>query len=167
MAITTTYAAQVPEGGASRTADSAVQVYPIDRHGKLRFIYGKVTQGAAAGDDGSFLYFAKLPTGRKRIIPYLCRYKLTALGAARVMKVGHAAYYDRSQVGAAQTAADDDAFMAAIDVSGATDALWPTTLPGIKFDMFSRDEIFLYATITGGTIPAAAVAQFLVAYLYE
>jgi hypothetical protein len=166
MSITTTYAVQTPEGGAGRTADSALQIYPIDRHGKLRFIYGKVTQGAAAGDDGSFLYFAKLPKGRKRIVPYLCRYKLTALGAARVMKVGHGAYYDRSAVGAVATAAVDNAFMSAIDVSGATDALWPTTA-GIKFDMFSRDEIWLYATITGGTVPAAAVAQFLVAYLYD
>lgn len=140
--------------------------YPIDQHGKLRFLYGKATQGAAAGDDGSSVKLFKLPQGRKRIITYLSRYKVSALGAARVMKVGYDAYYDRSAINSDPQPASDNAFMAGIAMTNATDALWPTTA-GIKYDIFSRDEVWIRATITGGTIPAAATFEMLLAYLYE
>ncbi len=158
MAITTTNSDQLTDG---------YRKYPIDDHGKLRMQYAKATQGAAAGDDGSFMNLFKLPPGRKRIIPWLSRYKVSALGSSRVMKVGHAAYQARSAPNA-QEAADDDAFMSAIDVSANVVAFWPLVYASpMKFDIFSSDEVLIYLTITGGTIPAAAVFEFWMAYIYE
>jgi len=112
MAITTTNSDQLTEG---------FRKYPIDDHGKLRMQYAKVTQGAAAGDDGSFANLFKLPPGRKRILPFLSRYKVSALGSSRVMKVGYAAYQARPPANTAEVA-DDDALMSAIDVSSAVAA---------------------------------------------
>lgn len=144
------------------------RVYPIDKHGKLRFMFATFANDAVAGDDGSMLKICVLPFGRKRIIPWLSRYQVSAFGASRVMKIGHRAYYDRSDPSAAAQAEDDDAFASGIDVSAAAHAFWPTAAAGLfKFDMFSREPIELFATITGGTIPANATANFAVAYLYE
>lgn len=156
MAITVTAAAELVAGA---------RVYPIDKSGKLRFYHGKITQGAAAGDDGSSGTICVIPHGRARFIPYLSRYKVSALGAARVMKVGHELYYPLTSAETTE-AQNLTLFMSAIDVSGATDALWPTTA-GIKYDVYSRSGITLTATITGGTIPAAATLEFLVAVIFE
>lgn len=159
MAITTTKAAELADG---------YRKYPIEDHGKLRFAYGKITQGAAAGDDGSFGIICKLPPGRKRILPFLSRYKVSALGSSRVMKVGHQAYRDRGEVSDTGEADDDDAFMSAIDVSSAVAAFWPSAATSaLKFDIYSVDEVVIYLTITGGTIPAAATFEFAIAYIYE
>lgn len=159
MAITTIQADQLA-GGFRR--------YPISDHGKLRFQYGKATQGAVAGDDGSMVEMFRLPPGRKRILPWLSRYSVSALGASRVMKVGLRAYFDRSVVGGTAQAENDDEFMSGIDVSSATaNVAWPITLTGMKWDVFSRDEIMIFVTITGGTIPAVATFEMIMAYIYE
>ena len=157
MAVTVTNAAQMADG---------YRKLPIEDHAKLRFMYGKITQGVAAGDAGSSVVIGKLPPGRVRVIPYLSRYKVSALGAARVMDIGHDLYYDRTEDADAGEAAAAAVFANDIDVSGATDALFPVTA-GLKFDMFSRDGITLRATVAGGTIPAAATFEFNIAYLYE
>lgn len=142
--------------------------YPIDQHGKLRFIFATVVNDAVAGDDGSMIKVGVLPFGRKRIIPWMSRYQVSAFGASRVMKIGHRAYYDRSDPSAAAQAEDDDAFASGIDVSAAAQAFWPAGATGLfKFDMFSREPIEIFATITGGTVPANATANFAIAYLYE
>jgi hypothetical protein len=159
MAITTTKAAELADG---------YRKYPIEDHGKLRYAYGKITQGAAAGDDGSFGIIAKLPPGRKRILPRQSSYKVSALGASRVMKVGHRLYYDRGDVADAGEAENDSAFMSAIDVSSAVNSAWPTAASSaLKYDIYSIGEVEIFLTITGGTIPAAATFEFLIAYLYE
>ena len=64
--------------------------YPVDEHGKLRFLNARVVQGAAAGDIGSTMLIGDLPPGRVRIIPWLSRYKGTALGAAPTTEIAHA-----------------------------------------------------------------------------
>lgn len=158
MAVETLLSVQLAEG---------YRKYPIDDHGKLRFQYANAVQ-AVAGDDGSFVHLFKLPPGRKRILPHLSKYKVSALGASRVMKVGHGAY--RANVLAAGVAAvdepaDDDAFMVSIDVSSATNAAWTAT--SMKFDIYSMNEVLIYLTITGGAIDVGETFEFLMAYLYE
>lgn len=157
MAITVTSAAQLADG---------YRKYPISDHGKMRILYGKATQGAAAGDDGSSIIIGVLPPGRVRILPYLCRYKGSALGAARVMGIGYDAYFASNQGGAVAEAAAAGAFGAAIDVSGATDANFPVT-GGMKYDIYSRAGVQIRLTITGGTIPAAATFEMLIVYVCE
>ena len=159
MAIKTLIPAQLADGA---------RIYPIDEHGKMRVQYATVQNDAVAGDDGSFVRICKLPPGRKRLMLPLCRYKVSALGASRVMKIGHRAYYDRSEPSATAQAEDDDAFASAIDVSAAVNATFPVAAASpLKFDMFSREAFELFATITGGTIPAAATFEFQIVYVYE
>lgn len=139
--------------------------YPTDDHGKLRFLYGKATNDTGAAlDAGSTVVIGELPSGRVRVLPYLSRYRVSALGASRVMAIGHKAYFDR---GVPETAPaeplDADAFAGAIDVSSATNA----SLTDVKFDLYSRRGVELIATVTGGTIPTGATFEFAIAYLYE
>jgi hypothetical protein len=157
MAITITNSAQLADG---------YRRYPTEDHGKLRFLYGKVTQGAAAGDIGSTMIIGRLPPGRVRVLPYLSRYKASAWGAARTLSIGHAAYFDQTGVGDTGEPAAPAAFASAVDVSAATDAAFPT-LAGMKFDMYSRNGIEINATVAGGTIPVAATLEVCLAYITE
>jgi len=157
MAITTTQAPNLIEGS---------RVYPINDHGKLRFMTGLVTQGAAAGDDGSFVEFFRLPPGRVRVLPWLGRLRCSALGASRVLKIGHRAYQSQAPGGGVNPVAeDDDAFASGLNVSAA--ALVTINTADLKGDMYSRSGIVVYGTVTGGTIPAAAQLELMLPYLYE
>lgn len=155
------------------TADalaSGFRRYPIDDHGKLRYLMAKLTNTVDAGDDGSVGIIGRLAPGRKRILPWLSRYKVsgTVFGAARVMKIGHRAYDARSEAGVSQEPEDDDALASGIDVSAAAQNMLATGASGIfKFDMFSREEVELFLTITGGTWPVGSVVELAIAYLYE
>lgn len=143
--------------------------YPIDDHGKLRFQWAKaVNDTGAAGDDGSTATLFKLPPGRKRIIPWLSRFKASAFGASRVLKIGHRAYDARSEVGVAQELEDDDAFASAIDISSAAQAMFVSAATAnFKFDIWSREEVEIFATVTGGTWPTDGTLEVALAYLYE
>ncbi len=154
MAITETNAAHL----------DAVRPTPIDEHGKMRCIAATITQGAAAGDAGSTVIIGKLPPGPVRVIPHLCKYKVTALGSSRTMDIGHKAYQSRGDVAQTNEAEDDNAFADNIDVSSATDAAFPNTA-GQKWDMWSANGITLFATVDSGTIPAAAVFEFLIVFV--
>lgn len=137
--------------------------HPIDDHGKLRFAYGKVTADGALAADGT-LALASLPSGRKRILPHLSRITTSAFGAGRTLDVGTAAYMSRP-AGSDPEAADPDAFVDGLDVSAAVTAdEWSTDL---KFDLYSLDEIVVYGTVLGGTMPDGATVEVLIAYLYE
>ena len=157
MAITVTKALQIADGARR---------YPIDDHGKLRFLYAKVVQ-VGLGDIGSSFILGTLPFGRVRLLPFLSRYKGAALGAARTMSIGHDAYYSTSTPSnAAPVAAAAAAFANAIDVSAATEANFPV-LAGLKHDLYSRDGVQLRATFAGGTIADASTFEFLIAYMAE
>lgn len=138
--------------------------YPIDDHGKLRFQYGSVDALAVAYAQNDQIDMFRLPPGRLRILPWLCRYSTSAWGAARTLSFGNRAYSTRPPD---QTLEPElgTTFLSAVDVSGATNAVaFGTTL---KFDMYSRTEITLFATIGGGTMPIAGTLGILLAYLYE
>jgi|SRR5688572_8292226 len=149
----------------AKELDPDYRAYPVDEHGKYRLQYGSFVN-VGAGDAGSTIEVCELPPGRVRILPYASRFSLSALGAARLMKIGHHAYNDRSTPSTADAVVeDDDAFAVGLDVSAATNAVvWSNA---IKYDIFSRAGVKVFATITGGTIPDGAVGQFLLAYIYE
>src|SRR5690606_24556732 len=95
--------------------------YPIDDHGKLRFMpfyYKNETGGTLA--DGTQIDLNDLPPGRVRILPNLSRYRVTALGTSRTLDIGLRAYNDKSipddDSGEIE---DDDALVADKDVSAA------------------------------------------------
>lgn len=138
--------------------------YPIDDHGKLRFQYFSIAAlpVAYAQDDTVVLF--RLPPGRIRHLPHLSRITVSALGSSRTIDIGHKAYSKRPPDNDVE-ADDVDAFIDGLDVAtGVTSVVWGT---GMKFDMYSREEISVYMTILGGTMPVAASASGIFAYLYE
>lgn len=151
---------------------TGVRRYPIDDHGKLRFAWARVNNDTAAiGDDGSYADIFKLPPGRKRIVPWLSRYKVSgvAFGAARVMKIGHRAYYDRSDVSQAAQAENDSAIVSGVSVAAAAQGFITGGAAGdiFKYDIFSREEVGIFLTVTGGTWPIGSIIEIAMAYLYE
>lgn len=154
MAVTNVLAEHLQDGQRPRPAEDT---------GKLRVIYAEVNQGAAAGDATSTWEIAKLPPGKVIVWPHLCKYRVDALGAARVMDIGHRAYISRGDAGQTTEAEDEDAFALNIDVSGATNAAFPAT-GGVAYEMWSAQGITLYASVAGGTIPANATGEFVIVY---
>lgn len=136
--------------------------YPIDDHGKLRYAYAKVTAAEALAANGTMALF-NLPSGRKRVLPHLSRISTSAFGAGRTLDLGHAAYTKGAP--ANQEAEDADAFIDGLDVSSAV-AAQPVG-SSLKFDMYSVDEVLVFATVLGNTMPANATVEVLLAYLYE
>lgn len=160
MAITAAKSDQV----LARSTDGA-RLKTVEEHGKFRvqYFYYKNTTGAAL-DDGSTIDLVVLPFGTVRILPGLCRLRTTAFGAARVLKIGHKAYQSTGNAGN-NVADDDDAFVSGVDISAAiANTALATT---IKFDIYSRAEVTLYATVTGGTIPINAEIEGYFTYIYE
>lgn len=138
--------------------------YPIDDHGKFRIQEFQVSALTGALADGGTIGLFWLPPGRKRIIPCLSRITHSAFGAARLLDIGHDAYMPRPP-GNTPEAADPDAFVTDLDVAAAGNAVaWSTTL---KFDMYSLDEVLVYATVTGGTMPVGATLSGFCVYVYE
>jgi hypothetical protein len=138
--------------------------YPIDDHGKLRFQYANVPALAVAYAANDQIELFKLPPGRVRILPHLSRISTSAWGASRTIDIGHRAY-SKNPPDADLEAEDGDAFIDGMDVSAAVNAaVWSTAL---KFDMYSRTETVVFATILGGTMPVAGTLAVLCAYLYE
>lgn len=139
--------------------------YPVDDHGKLRMQFFTVSALTGALADGDTVALFWLPPGRKRILPGLSRITTSAFGAARTLDIGHDAYASRPSGEADANDADPDAFVDGMDVSAAVNgAAWGTTL---KFDIYSIDEVLVYATILGGTMPVGASMSGYMAYLYE
>lgn len=148
---------------ANHLIDGA-RAQPADDGGKLRTITATIAQGAAAGDAGSTWDIAKLPPGKIKVLPHLCRYRVDALGASRTMNVGNRAYMSRGDQAMTNEAVQDNAYINALDVSGATNANFPVTA-GMTWDMWSTQGVMVFATINGGTIPAGATAEFIIVYV--
>lgn len=138
--------------------------YPISDHGKLRFVYGKVTAAAALSAGGT-MALAMLPPGRLRVLPQLSRITTSAFGAGRTLDVGYGAFQDRPSGTADPVVADPDAFIDGLDVSGAVIAGVVGT--GLKFDLYSLSGIVVQGTVLGGTFPNLGTVELLLAYLYE
>ena len=124
------------------------------------------TQGAAAGDANSLQYLWQFPPGRIVFFPKLSFYQWAAFGASRVLDIGHAAYTNESgtTVAASANRFDDN-----VDVSSAGSALMGSDqviadAPGIEF--VSTSGVDIYATVTGGTIPAGTVISGYLVYAH-
>lgn len=138
--------------------------FPIDDHGKVRMQYGSVAALTVAYAANDQIELFKLPPGRKRILPCLSRVSCSAFGAARTLDLGYRAYSTRPS-DTADEVEDGDAFIDGMDVSAALNAAAMSTV--LKYDMYSRTEVTVFATILGGTMPIGATLQILMAYLYE
>ena len=138
--------------------------YPIDGHGKLRVQYFTVSALTVALAADSTIGLVWMPPGRKRILPNLSLVTHSAFGAGRTLDIGHAAYLDRP-AGMATAVDDPDAFVDGLDVAAAAAAT--AFDDSLKFDMYSMDEVLVYATVLGGTMPVGATLEGYITYLYE
>lgn len=152
MAVTT-------EETTQRANQQTEPVTPIERseHGSMDALRFDHTQGAAAGDANSTIDIWEFQGGLVRIAEL--HFAVSAYGASRVLKFGHRAYVDNT---GATVAEDDDAFASALDVSGAADIF---DLVDVLIE--SRDGFIMFATVTGGTIPAAATTAGFVKHVRE
>lgn len=142
-----------------------VRKYPIDSHGKLRMAFFSVSALAVAYAQNDQIDLCKLPPGRKRLLPNLSRFTGSAFGASRTLHIGHRAYMARPVAQAAMEAENATALVNALDVSGAlASVVWSTVM---KYDIYSLDEVVLFASINGGTMPIAASLSGFVTYVYE
>ena len=138
-------------------------------HGRVKAMYFEYTQGSTAGADGDTINLVQLPAGRLRVLAHLSRINVSALGASRVMNVGYTAFTQPGATAAAAPStvnADADFFCSAVDVSAATSTTFDeSTTATLGNQLESTDGIVLNATITGGTIPAAAIVRGVVYYI--
>jgi len=160
-------------GATGKTVDAAelaadYRRYPIDDHGKLRYAYGKVTSPVGGVAANSTLALLWLPAGRKRLIMPMSYIAWGVFGAGRTLDVGYDAFMKRPP-GEAVEAADPDALIDGLDVAAAGQRQWGLTAAAVpmKYDMYSLNEVLIYATVLGGTFPAGITVEVLLAYLYE
>jgi hypothetical protein len=150
-------------------ADRAgAQVHVIDRHSKLRIHEFEVAASSVTllGDPLSTFDLHELPLGRIRIYPIMSRLYCSALGAARLMSLGHRAYSKAEDLAGVITEPEDPiAFGSAIDVSAAVNGIPFGTLR--KFDIVSRRGARIFARVTGGTVPIGATMSGLLMYSHE
>jgi hypothetical protein len=98
-----------------------------------------------------------MPAGTVRILGV--QIVNSALGASRVVKVGHTGYTNLSNTA---VAADDDAFLANTSVAAAG------TINGVASSkLSSKTGLTVRATITGGTIPDAATLNGQILYTLD
>lgn len=142
--------------------------HPIDDHGKLRYAYGKVTSPAGGVAANSTLGLLWLPTGRKRLVLPLSYIAWGIFGAGRTLDVGHAAYGTRPPSETPE-ADNPDALIDGLDVAVAGQRQFGVTAAAVpmKYDMYSTEEVLIYATVLGGTMPEGITVEVLLAYLYE
>lgn len=149
MAVTTLLSTQLANVAAGKKLQT-----PADIAGPLMFFdFVQV----AAGDIGSTIGFIDLPAGRWHFVGDLSSIEADAMGAARTLSIGWAAYIDgtdNTTTIAASTAGLDSA----IDVSGAVHQIG---LGRALAAGTGRRKVFsvgvggcrIFGTMAGGTIP--------------
>ena len=111
MAVENEYSTQYAEVYINNTGKNETH----ETHGRLRIAHF-VHEQSVAGDATSDIALAKLPAGKVRILPFLCRAYVNWTTALATLDVGWAAYTDLSGTA---VAADPDGIADAIDVDAA------------------------------------------------
>jgi hypothetical protein len=142
---------------------------PIDNHGKLRTIYGKMV-AATLGDIGSTINMGVLPSGAVRLRFAGCSIVHSAWGAGALLNIGYAPYrykQDQNAVGDGIDPGSANALGPAVDMSAASVArtAWQAAL--MKYDFYSVAGVSIIGTVAGAVVPAAATAEWWIEYVYE
>lgn len=165
MAVTTEKSTQV----TNMEAMPPVKLAAGELHGRIRIARFTFTQGAAAGDANSTADLVKLPPGKNiTLLKNLSRVTCSALGAARVLDIGHTGY---TNIDGTVVAAAADVLLDGGDVSAAaTLAMGAGTNALTANDAFVFDNktgVTLQGKVTGGTIPAGATLHGYFAYIED
>lgn len=150
---------------APQYVDGSVDVkrlLPIEEHSKFRGSYAffkNLTGAALAAGDTVDLF--KLPPGSVRLIPYLSMLRNTAAAGA-TLSIGFRAYMNADANDPVTEAPNELLNARAITNAGAS-ALSTT----IKYDVFSKRGITVFATIAAAGLPNNGEIELLLPYLYE
>lgn len=117
-------------------------------------------QGAAAGDATSRLRLCSLPA-RARYQAILSRFVWTAFGAARLLSLGWERYQRQDGIWVTE---DVDGLGAGLDVAAAGSNFGSGFPTGMITSMEFPAQVTLILVCTGGTIPAGARVQGVIAY---
>lgn len=160
MAVTMQQSAQLALTGADPRRPNPVHEWA----GRLRLALFDFTQ-AGAGDAGSIAELVKLPAGHVRLILPLSRIGFSAMGSARTMDLGWAAYADHD---GNPVAADPDGLDAGVDVASAGSVNPSGTVGGGETVLFeAREGLVITARVTGGTIPDGATLKGYFVYVVD
>lgn len=144
------------------TSIDSKRLLPYEEHGKMRAnyaFYKNLTGGALAIGDQVNLF--KLPPGNVRLLPYLSMIRNTAI-ASGTLSIGFRAYTVSFDADPNAEAPAELLNAKAIGSAGAA-ALAAT----IKYDLFSKRGITVFATLGGAGFPANGEIELLLPYLYE
>jgi len=165
MAVTTEKSTQV----TNMEATPPVRLAAGELHGRMRIARFTFTQGAAAGDANSTADLVKLPAGKNvTLLKNLSRITCSALGAARVVDIGHTGY---TNIDGTVIAAAADNLLDGGDVSAAATLSMGAGTNGLTANdavvFNSRGGATLQAKVTGGTIPAGATLNGYFVYIED
>lgn len=140
---------------------------PYEDMGKLRIEYFNVAAVAVLGDTLSLALLCTLPPGAIRVLPHLSRLTSSAFGASRVLAIGHGSYQSRdSSDSSLLVAANYSAFGSGIDNSSAITT--PAAIgASLKYDLYSKTGVDVYAQVSGGTWPAAGTIAGYIIFIAE
>lgn len=144
---------------------------PRTDHGKLRFAFFSIDAAAlaVAADVASVINLCELPQGPIRILPSLSRFKNSAFGAGALVDIGHRKYQnlDANTDGLtdAMIAENENALMNDMDCSVAGDSAAFSDV--LKFDIFSKSGVTIFATIAGAAMPIGASLSGYIVYIQE
>lgn len=142
------------------TQVSGYKASPIEAFGKIRYLPFSYTP-SVTGDDGTTIELCHLPF-RARVLPHMSKIFGQAFGAARVLKVGHAAY---EKIDGTTEPANLSAFGSALDVSAATNDVKIAST--FKYDITSKKGVTVMGQITGGTWPSGVKLEGYIALVVE
>ena len=161
MAVTTEKSTQV----GNVDARPLTPLSPIDNHGRVRIAKFNFTQGAAPGDATSTMELVRLPGGSVRVLWNETVLHVSAFGASRTLDVGFRAHTDENGDAVVE---DDNGLSDDIDVAAAGQKTVTGVLGTDEVkDFTSQDGVDLFATVAGGTIPAAATITGYVVYVKD
>jgi hypothetical protein len=160
MAVTNETSAEYKDVTDPRTNGGVSSLYFRD----IQYVPFNFVQGAAAGDDGSTATLLYLQKGRYVILPKLSFIQWSALGASRVTDIGFSAHTDEAgaAVAAALTRMDENVDMSSAGSAAMGSDLAIADAAGIYLNIggtSNTDGVSIVASVTGGTIPAAAVLR--------
>ena len=158
MAVTNETSAEYKDVTDPRTNGGVSSIYFRD----IQYLPFNFVQGAAAGDDGSSATLLYLQKGRYVILPKLSFIQWSALGASRVTDIGISAHTDETgaAVAAALTRFDENVDMSSAGSAAMGSDMVIADAAGIYLNIggtSNTDGASIVASVTGGTIPAAAV----------
>lgn len=161
MAVTTEYSTEYLKASDPRTYG---RMDPDVTAQKLYVQEFNFTQGGAAGDANSTQGLMYFEPGRYVFFTKLSTLQWSGFGASRVLDVGFSAYTaeDGTSVAVAANSWDDN-----VDVSSAGIATLGSDVAagtGGILTIKSSSAFSIFATVTGGTIPAAATLNGHIAY---